>query len=103
MRGKRVLSMAVLALFIVASAGALHAGGWHKSGASEEGKMSSMEPPPSGSEIESHTWQYQEALDTGSLPATDAGEVRGAGGFGGEVIHTIEAGGLTYRLGVDTP
>lgn len=48
------------------------------------------------------TWQYQEALETGSLPPAE--RVMEAGADGGEVrgFPTIELGGVVFRIGLDT-
>ncbi len=49
------------------------------------------------------TWEYQAALETGKLPASDAGTVRKASGPQSASVPTIKVGGVVYRVGVDTP
>lgn len=48
------------------------------------------------------TWQYQEALETGTLPS--AGKVIKAepGAAGTQDLPTIELGGVEFRIGLDT-
>lgn len=48
------------------------------------------------------TWQYQQALETGTLPS--AGRVMKATPDRGEeqAFRTIELGGVVFRIGLDT-
>ena len=91
MAGKRIFVSAILALFVIASAGTLYAGGgMHES--KEPERMSAPEPG---------TWEYQEALETGSLPPSEAGIPSRTDNPAGEDVETYEAGGVTFRAGVD--
>jgi hypothetical protein len=47
------------------------------------------------------TWQYFEAVETGSLPA-DYFDRDARIGLPGDKAPVIEVGGMTYRVGIDT-
>ncbi len=47
------------------------------------------------------TWEYQMAMETGKLPSESS--TFAAQSASAEKIPTIEIGGVTYRIGVDTP
>ncbi len=57
---------------------------------------------PKGPEVGS--WEYQQALETGTLPPEHHADVSTAGPAGRqEGQQTIASGGLAYRIGVDMP
>jgi hypothetical protein len=45
-------------------------------------------------------WQVRPALETGSLPADDAKQMKSEGRAD---VPTVEIGGTVYRIGIDTP
>jgi hypothetical protein len=47
------------------------------------------------------TWQYLEAVETGSLPEDYFGRDARIG-LPGDKAPVIEVGGMTYRVGIDT-
>ncbi len=49
------------------------------------------------------SWEYRWAMETGTLPASDAGKVTKGRAPTGEPVVTVEIGGRAYRLGIDTP
>lgn len=52
------------------------------------------------------TWEYQAAMETGSLPSSDFEGSRTDAerpSVAPEMSPTIEVGGIVYRIGVDTP
>lgn len=53
--------------------------------------------------LEPGTWQYQAALETGSLPEAGVQALKGAAGRTGDALRTVESGGVTYRVSLDTP
>jgi hypothetical protein len=48
------------------------------------------------------TWQYQEALETGTLPSAIKAMEAGPDAAGKPELPTIEVGGVKYRIGLDT-
>ncbi len=48
------------------------------------------------------TWQYQLALETGTLPASDSPKSAKADGGADASAPVIEVGGHAYRVGIDT-
>ncbi len=52
---------------------------------------------------EAGTWEYQWALETGTLPASHAVKEQKNGAPAGERAATVEIGGRVYRIGLDTP
>ncbi len=48
------------------------------------------------------TWEYQAALETGSLPASASGKALRESDRVNSPVATIEAGGVVYRVGIDT-
>ncbi len=51
---------------------------------------------------ESGTQEYQLALETGALPASDSMNERKESGRADASVPTIELGGIRYRVGIDT-
>jgi len=52
---------------------------------------------------DSHSWQYFEAVETGNLPSQDvANPVRKRGAEQGDAFQTVDLGGVSYRIGLDT-
>lgn len=48
------------------------------------------------------TWQYQEALETGTLPSAAKAMKAELGQAGKQALPTIELGGVEFRIGLDT-
>lgn len=51
---------------------------------------------------ETGTQEYQLALETGALPASEFAKLQKESSLADASVPTIEIGGLVYRLGVDT-
>lgn len=51
---------------------------------------------------EAGTWEYQLALETGALPASDSVKAQKESGRADASVPTIEVGGFVYRIGIDT-
>jgi len=51
---------------------------------------------------EAGPWEYQLALETGKLPASDSVNAQKKSGPADESVPMIEVGGRVYRVGVDT-
>ncbi len=52
---------------------------------------------------ETGSWEYRWALETGTLPASDAGKVQKDNARTDAQVATVEIGGRVYRVGLDTP
>ncbi len=48
------------------------------------------------------TWEYQAALETGSLPASTGDKALQESARAKASVPTVEAGGVVYRVGIDT-
>ncbi len=48
------------------------------------------------------TWQYQAALETGSLPASTPDKAAQESARTKAPVPTVAAGGVVYRVGIDT-
>jgi hypothetical protein len=48
------------------------------------------------------TWEYQWAMETGTLPSTGSAKPQNESRLAGEPVPTVEIGGLVYRVGIDT-
>lgn len=49
------------------------------------------------------TWQYFEAIETGNFPSQEVStQVRKSGAEQAPVFETVELGGISYRIGLDT-
>lgn len=51
---------------------------------------------------ETATQEYQPTLETGALPASDSVTGQKESGRTDTSVSTIELGGVTYRIGIDT-
>ena len=51
---------------------------------------------------EAGTWEYRVALETGSLPAPDSAKAQKESGRQDASVATVEAGGVVFRVGIDT-
>ncbi len=49
------------------------------------------------------SWEYRWAMETGTLPASDAGTVKKDNARADAQVATVEIGGRVYRVGIDTP
>ena len=49
------------------------------------------------------SWEYRWALETGTLPASDAGKPQKDSARADAQVATVEIGGRVYRVGIDTP
>ncbi len=99
------ITMALLAAILVAGAGpAIAAGG--KTVSDSRSRAMSMSNPsfPADPAPEYGSLEYEKAMETGTLPPGDAGTV---GSSGAETSRgqapAVDAGGLNYRVGIDTP
>ncbi len=103
MRHRAMLYFAVAGMFILASAAVSQANWYHQSDSSQ-GSSSEMTSPSGeqGSDAsQAETYQQQQPSEAGQLPP--AGNFRSGNDFqSGEPVETIDAGGLEYRLGIDT-
>lgn len=104
MRRMAMLSFFIAGLFILASAAVVRADWYHQSG-NPEGTKSEMSSPSSETRMEAPeagTYEYQQALETGSLPPSEGSRVSGEPrSSGGEEIQIVDQGGLKFRSGVD--
>ncbi len=48
------------------------------------------------------TWQYQAAVEAGSLPASAPDKTAQKSARVNSPVPTVEAGGVVYRVGIDT-
>ncbi len=48
------------------------------------------------------SWEYQAALETGSLPASTGDKALQESARAKASVPTVEAGGVVYRVGIDT-
>lgn len=48
------------------------------------------------------TWEYRAALETGSLPTSTPDKAAQASARVNSPAPTVEAGGVVYRVGIDT-
>jgi len=52
---------------------------------------------------DSDSWQYFEAVETGKLPSREMSkQVRKSGTEQSVVFETVDLGGISYRIGLDT-
>lgn len=105
MRQSATLALAIAGMFILGTAAVSQANWYHQSGSSE-GSSSEMTSPsgePGMEAPETGTYEYQQQLETGNLPPLEnsrvPGELRSSGG---EPIEFVEAGGIGFRVGIDT-
>ncbi len=54
------------------------------------------------SSIESGTWEYQEALETGSLAAGPQNVLRTKNAAEAAEVPVVKSSGIVYRVGLDT-
>lgn len=48
------------------------------------------------------TWEYQWAMETGTLPSSGSANPQAESRPAAEPVSTVEIGGLVYRVGIDT-
>ncbi len=96
---------AVLAATLVVGGGQSFAAGVgteshsRSAGASMSDASSRMDPTP-----EFGTFEYEQALETGTLPSGDGRAIDPpAAGKSGDQASVIDVGGFKYRVGIDTP
>jgi len=99
------IMLAVLAATLLAGGGKALAAGGDKGSQSRSpatsmsGVSSQADPAP-----EYGTFEYREALETGTLPPGEGRAIDPpAMGKSGDQVPVIEFGGLKYRVGIDTP
>ena len=52
---------------------------------------------------DSTSWQYFEAVETGNFPSPEASKpVRKSGAEQVQLFETVDLGGISYRIGLDT-
>ncbi len=99
------ITTAILAATLVAGGGAALAAGGKTAGDSRSRSMAAAGPSFQADPAPEYgTFEYEKAMETGTLPAGDGRvvgspateESRGA-------APTVNAGGLSYRVGIDTP
>lgn len=49
------------------------------------------------------TWEYRQALETGTLPASDVAKAQNNIARNDKPVATVEIGSRVYRVGLDTP
>ncbi len=91
----RFVTAFLVAVLAVGSGRAAAAGCEAGSPASSSGTMPRAS---AASPADPEAGEYGQALETGNIPAAGP-----AMGKSGEEVPVIEAGGLKYRLGIDTP
>jgi len=99
-----VMSVLLAATVFAGSGKALAAGGEMESQSrSPEASMSGVVAPVDAT-TEYGTFEYQEAMETGTLPPGEGRAIDPpAMGISGDQAPVIEVGGLKYRVGIDTP
>ncbi len=99
------ITTALLAATLLAGAGTAFAAGGKTVSDSRSRAMSMSDPSFQADPAPEYgTFEYQKALETGTLPPGDAGTVGAPGGdTPGVRAPAIDAGGLNYRVGIDTP
>lgn len=103
MRFLTILTVAIAALFLFTTAQVSLAGGaWSHPASAEPEVSGSTENPMNTGGSALDDWKYQEALETGNLPAGRESRFNESASPSGEEILVIESGGLFYRLRVDT-
>ncbi len=103
MRQSAMLTLAIAGMFILGTAAVSQANWYHQSGSSEgsSSEMTSPSSDPGMESQESETYEQQQPSEAGQLPPGE--NYRSGNDFrSGEPVESIEAGGLEYRLGIDT-
>ena len=94
MRERRLLSLAVVGIFLLASSAIAVAGDWDWSGPTESGIRSSA--PDQGN------YESRETVEAGKLPAGEKTMSPGSESGSPEDAPSVEAGGEKFRGGNDT-
>ena len=106
MRQTRLLSLAVVGIFLLASSAISMAGDWDWSSPSETygpaGSHPSMESGSQGTSPDQGNYESQETLEAGKLPSGENTMSSGSGFRGDESVPIVEEGGASFRVGIDT-
>lgn len=106
MRQTRLLLLAVVGIFLLASSVIVMAGDWSQGGSSESyGPAESSPSMESGNQATSPdqgNYESQETVEAGKLPLGENTMNSGSKFRGDEDVPSIDAGGLKYREGIDT-
>ena len=105
MRQGRLLSVAVVGIFLLATSAIAIAGNWDWGGTSEtygpaEGS-SSMESGSGATSPDQGNYESQETLEAGKLPSGEKTMNSGGEFPSGTDFQTYEISGRTYRAGID--
>lgn len=106
MRQRMLLSLAVVGIFLLASSAISLAGDWDWSSPSETygpaGSHPSMESGSDSTSPDVGNYESRETLEAGTLPPGADTMSSGSGPRSDESVPTIDAGGVTFRVGIDT-
>jgi len=106
MRQTRLLSLAVVGIFLLASSAISMAGDWDWSSPSATygpaGSHPSMESGSQGTSPDQGNYESQETLEAGKLPSGENTMSSGSGFRGDESVPIVEEGGASFRVGIDT-
>ncbi len=104
MRYRAMQTFLIAGMFIFATAAVTQANWYHQSGGSDQ--SSSEMKSPSGDvqagAAEPGTYEYEQQMETGNLPALETSP-GSSDRFspGGEDVQVIEQGGAEFRVGID--
>ncbi len=99
----RVLTAALAATLLAGGGKAVAAGGSMAGGPESPGNGKPGVSSPLAAGPAYGTFEYEEALETGKLPATGARAFDSALGMTpDDRVPAVEVGGRTYRVGIDT-
>ncbi len=104
MRQSAMLTFLIAGMFIVTTTAVAQANWYHKSEGSDRSSSQYMSPSrdTQAETSEPGTYEYQQQMETGNLPALEASrgpEERFSPG--GEEVQVIEQGGARFRVGID--
>lgn len=106
MRERRLLSLAVVGIFLLASSAITMAGDWDWSSPSETygpaGSHPSMESGSDATSPDQGNYESRETLEAGTLPSGEGTMSSGSGPRSDESVPTIDGGGVSFRVGIDT-
>ncbi len=106
MRQRRLLSLAVVGIVLLASSAISMAGDWDWSSPSETygpaGSQPSMESGSNATSPDQGNFESRETMEAGKLPSGENTMSSGSESRSGEDVPTIESGGLKLRVGIDT-